>query len=407
MNQWVRKHREKLLVLAPLAILMLCQTWVTYRVFTSRFPGGNDFAARWFNGCALIWDGQNPYSEQVTLQTQIQMYGRPALPGEDLVAYSYPIYALFFFWPLCYLQPYALVQAIWMTLMLYGVIAGTILMIQTSRLRLAGGLWIVTIIWAVINYPGARAILLGQMVVLVFCAIGLALWALERKADFWAGVFLAAATIKPQVVWLLVFWLLWWSAWRKRWHLWWGFGVTLAVLSGLGLLLLPSWPADFIRHMLNYADVTISPYYSLTWMIARHFLGWGRLPELLITALLALYLLFEWWRGRRSTNQSMLWVTGLTLNLTFFISVQIATTSYILLLLPIFQLFSLIRRRVPKNATLIILAAELFLFVSQWIVFLTTVQGNFETASVYLLLPLSLLCAQLAARAALVPDHRQ
>lgn len=141
-------------------------------------------------------------------------------------------------------------------------------------------------------------------------------------------------------------------------------------------------------------------------MIVQHFLGWGRIPEIIITALLAIYLLFEWWQGRRSTDESMLWVTGLTLNLTFFISVQIATTAYIILLLPIFQLFRLVRRRAPNRATAIILATEGLLLVSQWGIFLSTVQGNFETASAYLLLPLTLLCAQLAARAQLLRGHQ-
>jgi hypothetical protein len=77
----VFKEPSKLALIAGLLLALLVgQVWFTYRSFTTRFPGGNDFAARWYNGCALIWTGENPYSDQVTLQTQIQMYGRPALP---------------------------------------------------------------------------------------------------------------------------------------------------------------------------------------------------------------------------------------------------------------------------------------------------------------------------------------
>ena len=159
-----------------LAALLAAQSWATDRAYTSRFPGANDFIARWANGCALVWSGENPYSEAVTLQTQMRMYGRPALPGEDLAAYSYPLYALYFFWPLCYVQPYALVQAIWMTLLLYGVLAGTALTVRLAGWRPAAWLWGLTLLWTVLDYPQARAVILGQMATVVFVAAMLAAW---------------------------------------------------------------------------------------------------------------------------------------------------------------------------------------------------------------------------------------
>jgi len=381
-----------------LAALLAAQSWATYRAYTSRFPGANDFIARWANGCALIWSGENPYSEAVTLQTQMRMYGRPALPGEDLAAYSYPLYALYFFWPLCYVQPYALVQAIWMTLMLYGVIAGTALTVRLAGWRPAAWLWGLTLLWTVLDYPQARAVILGQMATVVFVAAMLALLAVQRRADFWAGAALAATTIKPQICFLIVPWLLWWSAWQRRWRLWAGFGAALALLIGSGLLLLPTWPADFARHVLHYDEVAGSGYHSLVWMLTRHFWQLGLPVEVAVTALLGLYLLFEWWQNRRASGQAMLWVTGLTLNLTHFISYRAATTAYTLLLLPLFQLFWLAEQRLPRRAAWVALAAQGALLVGQWAVFLSTVEGRFETAAVYLVWPIPLLLAQLVTR---------
>lgn len=399
-----RRTATWVLIAGVLLILLLAQMGMTYKLFTSQFPGGNDFAARWFNGCALVLRGENPYADETTIRTQIAMYGRPALPGEDLVAFSYPIYALFLFWPLCYLEPYTLVQAIWMTLMLYGVLVGTLLMIRVSDLRLARGLLIITLIWAVVGYPQARAVLLGQMVILVFIAIGLCLLALQHRADAWAGALLAVATIKPQVVFLLVPWLLWTTARQHRWRFWRAFFSALAGMIGVGILLVPSWPVDFVYHLLNYSDVTISPYYSLTWMIVQEVLGLGPGVEAGVTALLLLYLLSEWWRNREGSDEAILWVTGLTLNLTFFIAPQIATTAYILLLLPIFQLFNLALRQRPGAARGLILTSELFLLVSQWLIFLATVDDRFETLPAYLLLPISLLIIQLLTRGMLVAE---
>jgi hypothetical protein len=396
-----------LLLTFLLLALLAGQSWATYRFYTSRFPGANDFIARWSNGCALIWSGENPYSNEVTLQTQYRMYGRPARPGEDLAAYSYPFYALYFFWPLCFAPSYAVVQAIWMTLMLYGVVAGTALMIRVAGWRPPAWLWGLTLVWTVVNYPHVRAVILGQMATVVFLAVGLALLALQRRADFWAGAALAVATIKPQVSFLILLWLLWWSAWQRRWRLWGGFVAALALMGGTGLLLVPTWPADFLRHLLNYDQVAGSSYHSLVWMLTRHFWELGPAAEVAVTGLLALYLCFEWWRGRRAVGEAMLWVTGLTLNLTNFISYRVATTAYTLLLLPLFQLFWLAQRRASRRANWLALTGQGILLVSQWAVFLTTAEGRFETAAVYLVLPLPLLLIQIATRRQLTMDERQ
>jgi hypothetical protein len=389
-----------------LAGVLIGQSWATYRVYTSRFPGANDFISRWSNGCALIWNGENPYSDQATLRTQILMYGRPARAGEDLAAYSYPLYALYFFWPLCFVPSYSLVQAIWMTLMLYAIVAGTVLMMRVAGWQPPTWLWGFSLVWTVITYPHARAVILGQMATVVFVAVGLTLLAVRRRADFWAGVALAISTVKPQVSFLIVPWLLWWSAWQKRWRLWEGFVTAMVLMVGIGLVLVPTWPGDFIHQVLNYDTVSATSYHSITWIVVRHFWGLGPAIEVIVTGLFIIYLLYEWWQHRWTTGEMMLWVTGLTLNLSNFISYRVATTSYTLLLLPLFQLFRLARHSAPKWGDWIILGVEGLLLVSQWGVFLVTMEDRFETAPVYLVLPGALLVAQIITRRQFKADEQ-
>jgi hypothetical protein len=393
-------------IILLLAGVLIGQSWATYRVYTSRFPGANDFISRWSNGCALIWNGENPYSDQATLRTQILMYGRAARAGEDLATYSYPLYALYFFWPLCFVPSYSLVQAIWMTLMLYAVVAGTVLMMRVAGWQPPAWLWGFSLVWTVINYPHARAVILGQMATIVFVAVGLTLLAMQRRADFWAGVALAASTVKPQVSFLIVPWLLWWSAWHKRWRLWEGFVTAMVLMAGIGLLLVPTWPADFIRQVLNYDTVSATSYHSITWIVVRHFWELGPSIEVVVTGLFIVYLFLEWWWNRWTTGEMMLWVTGLTLNLSNFISYRVATTSYTLLLLPLFQLFQLARHRAPKWGDWIVLSVVGILLMTQWGVFLATAEDRFETAPVYLVLPVALLVAQIVTRRQFMADEQ-
>jgi hypothetical protein len=378
--------------------LVAGQAWATYRLFTSRFSGGNDFLARWSNGCALIWSGENPYSDEVTERTQIRMFDRPARPGEDLAAYSYPLYALFFFWPLCFIRTYPLAQAIWMTLMLYVLLAGVVLAMRVVRWRPSSWLWGITMIWAVLNYPHARALILGQMATLVFLALAVTLWALGRERDGLAGALLAITTIKPQMSFLLVPWILWWAAWRRRWGVWRGFGLAMVLLAGVSFLLVPTWAGDFLEDLRNYEVVSATRYHSLTWIVVRHFLGWGPVAEAIGVGAFALYALLEAWRERRVGWSGFLWTTGLILILTNFVAPRTATTHYTMLLLPLFVWFGRIQRRVRRGGALLVVGIELALMAGQWVIFLTTLQGDYETALVYLPFPVLMLVGQLLAR---------
>jgi len=399
-NALLRWSAVTLLFLALLA----AQSWATYRLFTSRFPGGNDFYSRWSNGCALVWTGENPYSEEVARRTQIGIYGRPARPGEDLAAFSYPLYAFLFFWPLCYVRPYPLVQAIWMTLMLYGLLAGAVLTARAARWRPPAWLWGATLVWAVLNYPHARALILGQMATLVFLATAASLWALAKRRDGWGGALLAVTTLKPQMCFLLVPWVLWWAAWRRRWGVWKGFGLTMALLVVVSLLLVPTWPADFVAGVRNYDVVSATSRHSLTWIVTRELMGLGPVVEAVITGALILYALAESWRWRRAGWGGFLWTTGLLLILTNFVAPRTATTHYTMLLIPLFAWFARLSERSDRWAAPVAGGIEAALLVGQWVLFAATLQHNpalpgaYEGAMVYLPTPILLLVVQALSR---------
>ena len=78
---------------------------------------GNDFFDFYTASQAAYKDGISPYSEEVELRNQLGLYGRPAKPGENLMAFNYPPYALFFFYPLAFL-PIKWAQSIWLSFLL-------------------------------------------------------------------------------------------------------------------------------------------------------------------------------------------------------------------------------------------------------------------------------------------------
>ncbi len=110
-----------------LLLLFAADSYAMYAVFSSRFPGAADFFPRWFGGRVLLLEGRNPYEREVALEAQLGLFGRYTEPWEDQVAFAYPLYTLFLFWPLVYV-PYAAAQAIWMVVLQFILVIGASLL---------------------------------------------------------------------------------------------------------------------------------------------------------------------------------------------------------------------------------------------------------------------------------------
>jgi hypothetical protein len=383
--------KKLLLVIVLLSILGIA---ALYTFYTLNFPGANDFYSRWVGGCALLREGLNPYSETVTRRIQEGMYGRQALPGEDQVAFAYPLYSLLFFWPLCLTKNYPLVQAIWLWLLLMGLIGATTLWMRVTKRQPNLWLLISTALWSVLLYHNFRALILGQFAVIVLLALVAALWAMQHGRDGLAGLLLALSTVKPQMVYLVIPWLLLWAAGQRRWRLWCSFGLSMASLILGSMILLPSWIPDFVRQALAYPSYTV--YGSLTQMMVEFSLGSVFAAQTLssITLILQIALALgglalgsRLWRG---TWEQMLWMLGLLLLLTNFLTPRIATTNY-LMLTPwaLWAFFSIAASREGRGVLAVILL-KIISAIGLWTLFLTTVEGDFERAPMYFPFPIAM-----------------
>jgi hypothetical protein len=361
------------LVLGLLTLVLIAgESFALYTVFTSRFPGGNDFFVRWLGGRELLLHGT--------------MFGRLTRPEDrDEAYFAYPLYTLYFFWPLS-LLPYAWAQAIWMTLLQFILLGSTILAIRLSGWQPPGWLFWLTVVWGILFYNGARAILLGQFSILVGVVLFLALWAIDHRRDGWAGALLAVTTIKPQMVFLVLPFLLIWALMHRRYWLLTGFGICLFLLSGSALLLVPSWPLDFARNLLAYsvyvrhgAPLENLLHYFLPANIATPL-------NLILSGLFLLMLLPGWWRAFRADQPAAYtWALMTTLIVGSLVAFRSATTNQVILYLPLFFLF----RRLARPG--VILLIELALMILMWGTFAALLEGNWEHMMMHGLLPAVML----------------
>ena len=258
---------------------------------------GADLYTRWVGGRAFL-DGRNPYSPAVTLESQLGIYGRPAQPDEDQVAFAYPPHSLIWLLPIVWLDfPWA--QAVWLALQL--VLLAIVLNACSSNAP------ILFRFLPFFTYPIALGLILGNfsLTIGVILLLGFNFFTkrgnLSPITQYSLGFSLALATIKPQLVWLSLFFLLA-LAFRRRYHrVWISFFASLAALGLAFLIFIPNWPADWTNQVFAYTAYDLGdpviytmlsiPLPSSLAVFASIFLG------IILIGLTILFFL-RWWHGK-------------------------------------------------------------------------------------------------------------
>jgi hypothetical protein len=379
----------KWLVLAVLlALVMALESFALYTAFTTRYPGANDFYVRWLGGREFLLHGTNPFDRSVAEEAQIGMFGRLTRPEDkDQAYFAYPLYTLYFFFPLSYL-PYPVAQAVWMVILQFILLGSTVLAVRLAGWEPPRWLFWVTVFWGILFYNGARAIILGQFSVLVGAFLLLALWAIERRRDGWAGAFLALTTIKPQMIFLLLLFLLLWALVGRRWRLIGSFVGSLLALVGSSMALVPTWPLDFVRTARAYTEYVGfgTPLENLL-----HYLLPAAIAvplTVVLSGLFFLALLPGWWRALRDELGAYTWAVASTLIIGSLITFRSATANQVILYLPLFLFF---RRLVGRWAAVTVILVEVGLAAVMWGVFAATLEGNWEHVMMHGVLPALML----------------
>ncbi len=380
------KSRRAIWATVLIFIIYLLLAYAAYLGFTSQIPGGNDFYPRWRGTRALIMEGKDPYSEEITLEIQQGMYGRPAREDEDQVAFAYPLYVSLLIFPFS-LFSYPQAQALWLSALVLLALATVVMILHTFDWKPSPGGLVALSLWGLFLYPTARSIVLGQFTILVVALVTFALWAMQRGRGALAGSALAVATIKPQMIFLVTPFLLLAGLGQRRYRILAGFLAVMGILLLVSWFLLPSWIPSFITGLGRYQAYT-SIYREgrspLGVLVACLFpLQVSSWATLLISLALGGYLIYEWveaFRGRGDTFQALF----LTIIVTLLVPVQTGTTNQVFLLVPfVYWLSRWSKRR------WVAISLSLILVLGPWVLFLSTFfQRNGEHAIMAVPLPL-------------------
>jgi hypothetical protein len=200
---------------------------------------GVDFRAFYAAG-RLVANGQDPYDYELTVPILLEI--------SDSVGnapFYYPPWFALLMVPFA-LLPYGIARVVWIScsLALWG--ASVWLVRDALRWHLWGWrLWLIVLsmlymlVWVCIRSE--------QTGPLVFAAIALAFWAIERDRPVVTGVALALALTKPQIVALGWLALLACVLTKRQWSATLSFAVTLAILVAVSSWAMPGWYANFVQ----------------------------------------------------------------------------------------------------------------------------------------------------------------
>jgi len=363
-----------LLLLVGVALLVGL-TLVNYR-YAQQNPGGNDFLVHWVGTRLFLTEGVSPYSDQTALEIQTMVYGRAARPGEHELRVAYPLYSIVVFFPFALIADFNWARAAWMTVLEVSLVLLSYFSIRLVRWRpgalILGAYFLFSVTW----YHAVRPLILGNAVILVALGLVAALLAIRNQLDELAGVLLALTTIKPQVVVLVLAVVLLWCLAQKRWKVVFWFVGTLLLLMGVAFLLLPDWILQNLAEILRYPGY--NPPGTPGAALASFWPGVGKRLGYGLTLVLSLFLLVEWWLGRRLPFRMFLWTVSLTLTISQWIGIQTDPGNFIVLMPALTLVLAGIQGRWKRSSTFWILITLLVVGVGLWVLFIATLEHGYQ-----------------------------
>ena len=283
---------RQIALLALLAIVVAAPFEYLHIVDRSIQSQRSGLLPRWIGTRAAL-HGQDPYSPEVLRDIQTAFYGHPLAPGDPANPenFLYPATVVLLLAPLAPLS-WAAARLVFLALCGALLAWGFWLCLQVLRFPETRRGRIVILLLAFAAWPTLWGLRLLQLTVPVAAFVLIAWYLLARGRAVPAGILLALATIKPQLLLPLLLALFVWALLRRQWTLIVSFLATMAAQLALTQMLVPGWFPHWRASLRDYTGVTKTamPLQQLA----------GHWPGLAITVALGLAALGMLWRERRS-----------------------------------------------------------------------------------------------------------
>ena len=315
------------LATAALVVVVLCVVGFVAAVGSHWYETGDLFCL--WHGARLSAAGKDPYRAATWLAATAGLYPdvRGGLrPSACPASYAYPLLTAVAMWPLGML-PLPLAAMAWMALAVGGAIAGT-----AWSWRAFGGTRRGAPLLAAAAFSSQPFWVLlvggGQITGFALGAAGLAVLLLARGGVFAGSAALAALALKPQLAFVVGALVAMRGLRERRAALVAGAAVVLLPLIAVSLLVLPTWPGEWL-HELTARRLGVAYLLPTAWGLAASVVGntaWGAVAVLVVVAAIAALL------AHRRVSDADLVAIGLPLSL--FATPYAWSYDYLVLVVP-------------------------------------------------------------------------
>jgi hypothetical protein len=233
---------------------------------------GCDLYPLWLTSRGILESHAMPYSSETARQIQIGLYGRPldanrpSDPPADYRAFAYPIYSDFPVIPFARV-PFSVIRRAGALLFSLMMIATCLLWLRFLNLQLEWRGVLAFLVLTLTSYPFLEGLFSLQPSVVVALLLAATAFCLARQRLGTAGILLAFASVKPQLIVIVGTWLLIWSVsdFKRRRNFAFGFLAMIALLVLTADLVVPGWMGPWIHSLVAYRGYTdpVLPQYVL------------------------------------------------------------------------------------------------------------------------------------------------
>lgn len=332
-------------------------------------PFKDHFVIPWAAGRAWLLESINPYDTEVIQIAKNAIQESPfkaSLPDEDTLLL--PFINLVFYLPFS-LIPYTISRLIWITLLSIGILLIAIFGLSITNWKLSPVEKVLAVLASLFWVPGFTITLMGQLSPIVILLLIISIYLLFSGQDTASGFILALTAGSLNISGLIIILILVYAMINRRWSVVSAFFSGVAFIVVVSLLLIPSWPRDWLSILVNDfpgLDLIKTPLMTL----AAYLPGVERSLSIFLHALFGIYFLYMVITMRGKSERVFRWNLLATMIIAYLLNIRGSIDSIFLIYPASFLIFRFFSERwgmVGKIISWVIVSA---MFVSSWLLFL-------------------------------------
>ncbi|KUK96665.1 MAG: hypothetical protein XE06_0474 [Anaerolineaceae bacterium 46_22] len=316
------------LIFASLAAAAFASMFVMQRI-----PFEDHFVLNWAAGRAWLLEGINPYDEAEILQR-----AEEAIVGSDFLAILpaetvqlNPFLNMVFYLPFS-LIPYQISRMLWVMTLTIGVLLIGYLSLLIANWKITTTSKIIILLAGLLWIPGIATIITGQLSPIVILLLLISLYLFLQGQDNAAGFILALTSGSFYITGLVIILFITYAIIKRRWSLITAYGAGLAFLIIVSLLLIPTWPRDWLIIVVeNYENLNLvqTPLMTLASLLP----GIEDFLSILLHIIFGTFYIFLLIRLRSKSERIFVWNALAVLVVVSLLNIR-GSVAHLFLLLP-------------------------------------------------------------------------